>query len=269
MATLLLRLAAPLQSWGARSKFEIRQTEREPSKSGVIGLLACAMGIRREDQEALEELSRLEFGIRVDQEGQLLRDFHMVHAYKNRQDFRTGENHQHAYITERCYLADARPSMMWACWISWRKPLLIRRFPCIWAAAPVRPACRFCWGAETVPCGGPYSRSPGRRLSGTGNGFPKGSPPSEALPRFLAFIGKELLVSHNAVFDQQFLLSACRSQGPAPVPQPYAGYPCPRPPQGFQRTQLPFGNVGSSFFHPPFPPPARLLHNPSPSDQTK
>lgn len=107
MATLLLRLAAPLQSWGVRSKFEIRQTEREPSKSGVIGLLACAMGISREDQEALEKLSRLEFGVRVDQEGQLLRDFHMVHAYKNRQDYRTGEKHQCAYITERYYLADA------------------------------------------------------------------------------------------------------------------------------------------------------------------
>lgn len=36
---------------------------------------------------------------------------------------------------------------------------------------------------------------------------------SEALPRFLAFVGKEQLVSHNAAFDQQFLLSACRSQG--------------------------------------------------------
>lgn len=41
----------------------------------------------------------------------------------------------------------------------------------------------------------------------------QGQPLSKALPRFLAFIGKGLLVSHNAAFDQQFLLSACRSQG--------------------------------------------------------
>lgn len=41
----------------------------------------------------------------------------------------------------------------------------------------------------------------------------QGQPLSEALPRFLAFIGKELLVSHNAAFDQQFMLTACRSQG--------------------------------------------------------
>ena len=39
MATLLLRLAAPLQAWGSDSKFETRKTNREPTKSGVIGLL--------------------------------------------------------------------------------------------------------------------------------------------------------------------------------------------------------------------------------------
>ena len=42
MATLLLRLAAPLQSWGSGSKFNIRSTEREPTKSGVIGMIAAA-----------------------------------------------------------------------------------------------------------------------------------------------------------------------------------------------------------------------------------
>ena len=52
MATLLLRLAAPLQSWGADSKFEVRKTEREPTKSGVLGLLAAALGLRRDDEES-------------------------------------------------------------------------------------------------------------------------------------------------------------------------------------------------------------------------
>ena len=47
MATLLLRLAAPLQAWGADSKFETRKTGREPTKSGVVGLLAAALGLRR------------------------------------------------------------------------------------------------------------------------------------------------------------------------------------------------------------------------------
>ena len=77
MATLLLRLAAPLQAWGADSKFETRKTAREPTKSGVIGLLAAALGLRRE--------------------GQLLVDFHMAR----------NEEKDRSYVTYRHYLEDA------------------------------------------------------------------------------------------------------------------------------------------------------------------
>ena len=45
MAVLMLRLAAPMQSWGTDSKFEVRKTNREPTKSGVVGLLAAALGL--------------------------------------------------------------------------------------------------------------------------------------------------------------------------------------------------------------------------------
>ena len=94
MSTLLLRLAAPLQSWGDESKFETRRTAPYPTKSGVVGLLAAALGISREDDDKLKELSSLKFGIRVDKEGRLLRDYHTV-AAKN------------PYITQRFYLSDA------------------------------------------------------------------------------------------------------------------------------------------------------------------
>ena len=40
MATLLFRLQGPLQSWGISSHSTERDTAREPSKSGVIGLVA-------------------------------------------------------------------------------------------------------------------------------------------------------------------------------------------------------------------------------------
>ena len=93
MATLLLRLSAPLQSWGAESKFETRRTEKFPTKSGVIGLLASALGYSRED--SLEKLNTLKFGIRIDREGELLRDYHIAKSQKD------------AYITQRYYLADA------------------------------------------------------------------------------------------------------------------------------------------------------------------
>lgn len=97
MATLLLRLAAPLQAWGADSKFETRKTNREPTKSGVIGLWAAALGLRRDESEALARLAQLRFGVRVEREGQLLVDYHIAKT----QDQKT------SYVTYRHYLQDA------------------------------------------------------------------------------------------------------------------------------------------------------------------
>ena len=44
MATLLLRLQGPMQSWGTTSRFDERDTQLEPSKSGVLGLVCAALG---------------------------------------------------------------------------------------------------------------------------------------------------------------------------------------------------------------------------------
>lgn len=93
MPTLLLRLAAPLQSWGSSSKFETRTTERMPTKSGVIGMLAAALGLPRDAD--LSELSALKFGVRADREGEDITDFHTAHSAKA------------SYITYRHYLTDA------------------------------------------------------------------------------------------------------------------------------------------------------------------
>ena len=95
MSTLLLRLAGPLQSWGTESRFNTRQTGITPSKSGVIGLLAAALGLRRDSDLAC--LRQLRFGVRTDQEGILLRDFQTVHIPKRNAP----------EMTYRYYLADA------------------------------------------------------------------------------------------------------------------------------------------------------------------
>lgn len=95
MSTLLLRLAAPMQSWGIASKFDTRDTAREPSKSGVIGLLAAALG--RSRTENLDDLKKLYFGVRIDQPGILLRDYHTARQKKAATSF----------VTTRHYLADA------------------------------------------------------------------------------------------------------------------------------------------------------------------
>lgn len=110
MATLLLRLAAPLQAWGNSSKFNIRITEREPTKSGVIGMVASALGIQRnKNSDDLKELANLHFGVRIDREGKLLKDFHMVYTGKMSDSERrcTKPDSNNMNLTERYYLSDA------------------------------------------------------------------------------------------------------------------------------------------------------------------
>lgn len=75
MPTLLLRLVGPMQSWGTTSRFDQRDTGKEPSKSGVIGLLAAAMGIDRENWSDLEPLTHLSMGVRHDRPGVPKRDY--------------------------------------------------------------------------------------------------------------------------------------------------------------------------------------------------
>lgn len=96
MSTLLLRLAGPMQAWGTSSKFGTRYTNREPSKSGVIGMIAAAMGRGRD--ESIEDLKSLRFGVRIDQDGGILRDFHTVHH---------PDVEKLAFVTDRYYLSDA------------------------------------------------------------------------------------------------------------------------------------------------------------------
>lgn len=97
-SVLALRLAGPLQSWGASSRFTRRTTESAPTKSGVIGLLAAAAGVARGDDAALAPLAALRFAVRIDQAGTRIRDFHTAHHAV------TGASMP---LSERFYLADA------------------------------------------------------------------------------------------------------------------------------------------------------------------
>ncbi|MBW4722316.1 type I-E CRISPR-associated protein Cas5/CasD [Saccharothrix obliqua] len=96
MTTLLLRFAAPLQSWGTSSRFTRRNTDRVPSRSGILGMLAAAQGLQRTDP--LGRLLDLRIGVRVDQAGQLQRDF---------QTARTRDGSTSMPLSYRFYLADA------------------------------------------------------------------------------------------------------------------------------------------------------------------
>ncbi len=112
---LVLRLAAPLQSWGGPSPFNRRDTMPEPTKSGIIGLLAAAQGRRRQDP--VEDLLGLSLGVRTDRTGTLLRDYHTASNLdgnpllsaqtNNRGRQKTTSPAKNTYVTTRFYLQDA------------------------------------------------------------------------------------------------------------------------------------------------------------------
>lgn len=105
MNVLLLRLAGPMQSWGVQSRFTVRDTGLEPSKSGVVGLLCAALGRRREEQVA--DLAGLTMGVRVDQEGTMAHDYHT--AGKGGILKASGQVERRTLVVStRYYLADAR-----------------------------------------------------------------------------------------------------------------------------------------------------------------
>ena len=74
--SLLMQFTGPMQSWGTQSLYEVRDTSREPSKSGVIGLLCAALG--RPRREDTSDLASLVMGIRVDVEGHLEKDYQTI-----------------------------------------------------------------------------------------------------------------------------------------------------------------------------------------------
>ena len=100
MKTILLKFSGPLQSYGTSSHFQTRYTDYYPSKSAVLGLLAACLGYRRDEEEKLRELSTLKFAVRIDQQGGLLKDYHIAITDKE-----IVEKPQ-TYVTNRYYLED-------------------------------------------------------------------------------------------------------------------------------------------------------------------
>lgn len=100
MATLLLRCVAPLQAWDTQSRFGVRTTGREPSKSGIVGLLCAALG--RPRTAPVNDLAELNMTVRVDKEGTILRDFHTAQNI-----LKAGGGTKDTEISTRYYLSDA------------------------------------------------------------------------------------------------------------------------------------------------------------------
>lgn len=92
---LVFQLYAPLASWGEAAVGEVRHTSALPSRSALLGMLAAALGIRREEERQLLAINQhYHFAIRpLSGREQWLRDYHTVQMPK--------ENRKRRYVTRR------------------------------------------------------------------------------------------------------------------------------------------------------------------------
>ena len=90
MRHLALYLRAPLQSWGASSKFGDRGTIDAPTRSGLLGLIAAACGIDKNDEARdhkwLDCAAALSLSVLAFRRGSRMTDYHTVGARYDKDD---------------------------------------------------------------------------------------------------------------------------------------------------------------------------------------
>ena len=106
-ALLILRLEGALQSWGELSKWDFRDSADFPTKSGIVGLIGCAMGLER-GSLALTELSdAITVAVRADRPGVRFVDFQTVTGAPLRNAEGKPRSLGDTFISNRAYLQDA------------------------------------------------------------------------------------------------------------------------------------------------------------------
>lgn len=80
MKFIYFKLNAPLQSWGERAKWNYRGTEMKPTKSGIVGLISCCLGIGRNDSKLVSLSESIHMAVRTLKTGLVMTDFHTVMA---------------------------------------------------------------------------------------------------------------------------------------------------------------------------------------------
>lgn len=82
---LVFQLYAPLASWGDIAIGERRGSDDRPSRSALLGLVAGALGIRRDEEERHRTLSEsLCVGVEICVPGRSLADYHTAQAPKGK-----------------------------------------------------------------------------------------------------------------------------------------------------------------------------------------
>ena len=117
---LVLRLEGVLQAWGESSKWDFRDTSSMPSKSGIVGLLGCAMGEPRESAVLVELAQHIRLAVRADRAGTRFVDFqtvtgrpHLLAATGSPRT--TGDTilSPHAYLQDACFTVFIETTDAW------------------------------------------------------------------------------------------------------------------------------------------------------------
>lgn len=108
MKLIRLVFQAPLQSWGEKSRWDSRDTAAMPTKSGIIGLLGCCLGIPRGSKELQSINHALHIAVRADKPGLVMTDFHTVQAPAGERMLNSqGKPRGETILTPKQYLQDA------------------------------------------------------------------------------------------------------------------------------------------------------------------
>jgi len=79
---LVFTIYGPMQGWGSVAVGEVRPAAQRPTRSGLLGLLAAALGVRRGDP-LLADLSRsARVAVREDRPGSVMLDYHTTQVPK-------------------------------------------------------------------------------------------------------------------------------------------------------------------------------------------
>lgn len=102
MKYLIFRLCGPMSSWGDIAVGETRPSFAHPSKSAILGLVAAAMGIRRDEDENHRRLvDCLGFAVQVESLGTAFADYHTAQVPSGKE----------LYCTRRHELSGAKSNL--------------------------------------------------------------------------------------------------------------------------------------------------------------
>ena len=77
MKYLVFQLYGPMASWGDIAVGESRHSHQSPTKTAIMGLVAAALGIKRDEEDLHQRLNnQYSMAVSVMSRGQLLRDYH-------------------------------------------------------------------------------------------------------------------------------------------------------------------------------------------------